>query len=810
MATSPKTTRFVCIHGHFYQPPRENPWLETVEREEGATPFHDWNERITAECYAANGRSRILDSKGNIARISNNYEKISFNFGPTLLSWMEEKAAVALKGIQQADRLSQEYRDGHGNALAQAYNHIILPLASDRDLLTQIRWGKADFRKRFGREPEGMWLPETGVNLKTLKALHQEKIRFTILAPHQAKRFRPLGQKEWTEAQGGINSRHPYWCRLSKEEKIALFFYDGEISHGIAFENLLQNGENLVQRMLNGFDPRDPAPQLVHLATDGESYGHHRLFGDMALAYALLLLEKEPTLRMTNYGQFLDHFPPQWEVEINEDTSWSCAHGLERWRSDCGCRIGGWENNQVWRSPLREGLDNLKKGLDLIFEKQGERFWKDPWQVRDAYIQVILHRSPQNIDNFLREQNPGRALSHDERVQALKLLEMQRHGLLMFTSCGWFFDEISGLESTQILKYAARAIQLAEDFGADLEGPLRSTLRKAPSNNKEFGNGEMVWEAKVRPFRVDLSQVLAHQAIGSVYQKERKDRCYCYRLSNQEAAVLPQNGSHLAVGRLKASSLVTLEEQEAIFAVLHFGGIDFQCHLKPLQDEKEYDSVQSEILRLYRKSSLADVYDRVRETFTPRRFNLKDLFSEDRQRLITLLLRERIEGHIHLLEEWIQEDIGTLIKLIDMGVRLPEPIKLGLNLIFNRILRNGIREALPPRNRMEPLEEFFLRAKELGYPLTREQMQRRLEISIEQAIERAGEEADPGSVFAAITAMIRICRKNDLTLNLWNIQNALLDACLKLPEDSPLYRKPYEQFAEFIEIPGEVVRWKTC
>jgi len=527
----------------------------------------------------------------------------------------------------------------------------------------------------------------------------------------------------------------------------------------------------------------------------------------MALAYTLLLLEKNPSVQLTNYGQFLNRFPPQWEVEIDENTSWSCVHGIERWRSDCGCRMG--HGGQSWRTPLREGLDELKKKLDLIFEVLGEGFWKDPWQARNDYIQVILDRSPENLDHFFKEHNHKRSLSSEERVNALKLLEMQRHGLLMFTSCGWFFDDISGLESTQILKYAGRAIQLAREFGHDLEGPFLSYLKNAPSNYKEFGNGEKVWEVKVRPFKADLSQVLAHQAIGSIYQKDRKERIYCYRLSEQDQMVLPQNGSHLALGRVKAASTVTLEAAKMIFAVLHFGGVDFQCHLKPFQDEEGYEAVKTDILNLYRKSSLADVYDHIRETFDSRRFNLKDIFSEERQNLINLLLKDRIDKNIGLLEEWIKEDTGTLIKLIDMGVALPQPIKVGLEMSLGRILRKGINQALTLNGRLDSLEEFFVRAKELGFPLSLEGIRWRIEISLEKAIKKIREAPDPGPLFEAMEAIIAICRKFGLELNLWNVQNALLDACLDLPKDDPLYRKPYESFAEFIEIPGKVIRWEA-
>jgi len=809
MTSNPKTSRYICIHGHFYQPPRENPWLEAVEREETAAPYHDWNERILTECYAPNSRSRIQNEKGQIIRISNNYQKISFNFGPTLLSWMEEKAGITLKVIQQADNQSQKDQDGHGNALAQAYNHIILPLAEERDVLTQVRWGKADFRKRFNRDPEGMWLPETAVDLRTLEVLVREGIKFTILAPHQAKRFRPLGQQQWTEAQGIINSRRPYWCNLSGGQKIAIFFYDGGLAHGIAFENYLQNGEILFQRLLNGFDPQDSGPQLVNVATDGESYGHHRLFGDMALAYALHQLDKDPAIQVTNYGWFLAHFPPQFEVEIYENTSWSCAHGIERWRANCGCRLGGPELQQAWRAPLREGLDRLKNELDLLFESRAASLLKDPWQARDAYIQVLLDRSPENLERFFAEQGSKPSRSLEERVHTLKLLEMQRLSLLMFTSCAWFFDEISGLETTQILKHACRAIQIAKDFGSDLEEPLLTDLKKAPSNKKEFGDGAKIWQQKVCPFTVDLSRVLAHYAIGSIYQKNQKDRIYCYRLSHQDQVILPQNGSHLAVGRLKVSSTITLEEQEGIFAVFHFGGVDFQCLLKPYPNNEGYETFKKDILNLYKTSSLGDVYEWVKEIFAPGRFYLKDLFSEERQRLINLLLQERMENHILLLEEWVKEDFGTLIKLIEMGVPLPNPMKMALTLILDRTLEKGLQEAFPPWQQLEGLQEFFNRSQELGYPLPKEQVQQRIQIRIEKEIKQLKAYLDPDRLFTAIYKMIQICHQFDVPLNLWNVQNSFLDACRDLPQNKPEYQEHYRAFALKIDLPPEVIGWEA-
>ncbi|MBA4394341.1 MAG: alpha-amylase/alpha-mannosidase, partial [Desulfobacca sp.] len=769
--------------------------MEAIEKEESASPYHDWNERITAECYAPNARSRIMNERGKIAQISNNYEKISFNFGPTLLSWMDEKAGITLKGIQQADRQSQKTRQGFGNALAQPYNHIILPLAKDKDLLTQIRWAKAEFIKRFIREPEGMWLPETAVDLRTLMALQQEGIRFTILAPHQAKRFRPSGQKQWIETQGNINSRRPYWCRLPNGQKIALFFYTGGLSHAIAFENLLQNGEALFQRLMSGFDLQEAGPQLVHVATDGESYGHHHPFGDMALAYALHLLQQDPTIQLTNYGWFLAHYPPQFEVEINENTSWSCSHGLERWRSDCSCRIGGPEQQQAWRAPLREGLNHLKDELDLLFEHQGALLLKDPWQARDDYIQVLLDPSQETLDRFFIDQRKEHPLSQEERVAALKLLEMQRHGMLMFTSCGWFFDEISGLETTQILKYACRSIQLAKDSGRDLEEPLLTYLRKAPSNLKEYGNGEKIWEVKIRPFFVDLSRVIAHTAIGSIFQKNQKDRVYCYGLNDQDQVILPQNGSHLAIGRFKVTSTITQEEKEMVFSVLHFGGVDFQCLLKPYQTLEDYETIKQKILNLYKTASLGDVYDWLKENFGPRRFDLKDLFLEERQKLIEFLLQDRLESRLRLLGEWIKEDTRTLIKLIDMGVVLPKPITTVLTLILDQALQQGIEEAFSPAQRLEGLEEFFRRSLELGDPLTKEQIRQRIQRKIKLSINQLKEYPDPGSHFKAISKVIQTCNHFDVPLNLWNLQNSFLDACRDLPQDRTEFRERYQAFA---------------
>src|SRR3984885_1218587 len=404
--------RFVCIHGHFYQPPRENPWLETVEVQDSAAPYHDWNDRITAECYAPNGASRIVDVGNEIIRIVNNYARMSFNFGPTLLSWLEDKAPRTYRMILDADKFSAQRYSGHGSAMAQVYNHLIMPLASRRDALTQIRWGIADFESRFGRKPEGMWLAETAVNRSVLDLMAQEGIKFTVLAPVQCARVRPLttaaDETTWSQTpNANVDPTHPYLVRLDEGRSIAVFFYDGPNSRAIAFEGLLNSGEDFGKRLLSGFHPTSPgdpeAAQISHVATDGESYGHHHKHGEMALSYAMHWIGEGGSAKLTNYGEFLEMFPPKWEAEVAEDTSWSCAHGIERWRSNCGCNGGkpGW--NQEWRAPLRESLDFLRAATAPLAEQLSKSFFDDLWTTRDAYIQVVLDRAPASIVKFFAE-----------------------------------------------------------------------------------------------------------------------------------------------------------------------------------------------------------------------------------------------------------------------------------------------------------------------------------------------------------------------------------------------------------------------
>lgn len=485
----------LIIHGHFYQPPRENPWTGIIEQQPGARPFHDWNERIHSDCYWPNAFVQ------NGTETINNYENISFNFGPTLLSWLQAHHPGTYEKILEADKTSAARRNGHGNAIAQAYGHAILPLCNDRDRLTQVLWGLADFRFRFGREAESLWLPETACNEQTLDLLIEQGLRYVILAPGQAKRFRSANG-DWQEVdRDGIDTTHPYYYRHRTQfnRSLAVFFYDGRISQAIAFEQVLRSSRLLIN-MVKDAGRRGP---LVNIATDGESYGHHFKFGDLALAHALEVEAKNEGLTVTNYGEFLETHPPEFEVEISEGaigegSSWSCAHGVSRWRTDCGCHTGGeagW--NQRWRGPLRAALDFLRDTLAIHFEDLGRHLFRDPWDARNFYIDLMIGRCSQ-AEFFL--EHSRQALSAAEQTRALALLEMQRHLLLMYTSCGWFFSEISGIETVQILRYAARALELGESLGVSSpRSRFLEMLGEAQSNIREFGNGAKIFRDLVEP-----------------------------------------------------------------------------------------------------------------------------------------------------------------------------------------------------------------------------------------------------------------------------------------------------------------------
>ncbi|MEX1366582.1 MAG: DUF3536 domain-containing protein, partial [Nannocystaceae bacterium] len=726
----------LCIHGHFYQPPRENPWLESVEHQESAYPFHDWNERITAECYGPNANSRILDDEGFITRIVSNYSWVSFNFGPTLLAWMERARPDVYQAILRADADSLRNFSGHGSALAQAYNHSILPLCNERDRRTQIHWGIRDFEHRFGRAPEGMWLPETAVDTPTLEVLAEAGIAFTILAPHQAAEVRPPGRKDWRDVRGArIDPRRGYFTRLPSGRSIALLFYDGPVSQAVAFEQLLSNGDKFRHRLVGTFDDRE-GPQLVHIATDGETYGHHHRNGDMALAYALRTIEADPAVELTNYGEFLERFPPDHEVRIEERSSWSCAHGIERWRRNCGCNTGGRpEWNQEWRTPLRESLDALRDRLVALYEDHAPRVLRDPWAARDEYIDVILDRSDASIARFFADHGQPDAATEQDQTIALKLLEMQRHAQLMFTSCAWFFDELSGIETVQVLGYAGRAIQLAAEIAmVNLEASFLQQLSEARSNLVEQGDGAQVYNMHVVPQAVDLSRLVAHYAVSSLFSDySERTRVHAYLVDQIDAHYKSLGRSKLAVGKVRVVSEVTREHQVLSFGVLHMGDHNLSGGVREFQGAPEYEQMCDEVLGAFSRADMPEALRLLDKHFLELTYSLRSLFRDEQRRVLDVIVGSAMTDAEGLSGRLYEAHSPLLRYLATLDFPLPQPLERLANFVLNTTLRRELGRRELDFSRIRTLLE---EADGVGIELDRLGMGYALQQAMEHAMEQ--------------------------------------------------------------------------
>jgi alpha-amylase/alpha-mannosidase (GH57 family) len=708
------TKHYICIHGHFYQPPRENPWLETVETQDSAAPYHDWNERVCAECYATNGAARTVNNKNQIIHIVNNYSRMSFNFGPTLLSWLKENAPRTYRMILDGERSSRKHFGGHSSAMAQVYNHIIMPLANERDKITQIRWGIADYEHHYGAMPEGMWLAETAADTGTLELLAQHGIKFTILAPSQCRRVRPLpadanaSDPAWTTPLGNsVDTTRPYLMRFDSGVSIAVFFYDGPASRAIAFEGLLNSGENFAARLKAGFKDTSQQ-QLESVATDGESYGHHHRHGEMALAYAVRLLEQDRTVILTNYASFLAQFPPEWECEILDNTSWSCAHGVERWRSNCGCSGGKPGFNQEWRKPLREALDELRDAIAPMTEHEGAKFFNDVWAARDGYIDVILDRGEDVVDRFFANHQ-SHPLSNLERVRALQLMEMQRHAQLMYTSCGWFFDDISGIETVQVIAYAARALQLAKElFGEqarDFELRFLARLAEAKSNVPGAGDGARLYKAKIGPLQLGLEQVAAHYAISSVFSSYAEEtELFCYRVRRISYDVHTSGRGRLALGRALITSGITGFAQAFSFAVLHFGDQNITAAVKPYsdKDETEFDEFSAQASECVQRADFPDVIRLIDRYHGHVGYSLTSLFTDEQRRIVQLILSSTLWDIESSLTN-IYEDHASLLHYLSQA-GLPKPPALTLAAEF--AINAGLRRALEG----DPIDQALLRS----------------------------------------------------------------------------------------------------
>ena len=764
--------RYICIHGHFYQPPRENPWLEAIELQDAAYPYHDWNERITAECYAANSVSRILNAEDQIVKLANNYAKISFNFGPTLLSWLEQNAPGVYQAILEADVESRKSFSGHGSAMAQAYNHVILPLANRRDRHTQILWGIRDFERRFKRAPEGMWLPETAADIETLEVLAELGIRFTILAPHQARRVRRIGARAWRDVSGArIDPTQAYEQRLPSGRKIALFFYDGPVSRAVAFEGLLSRGDHFANRLLGAFSDQRDWSQLVHIATDGESYGHHHRFGDMALAYALNYIESNGLARLTNYGEYLARHPPRYEVEIIEKTSWSCFHGIDRWWSNCGCNSGGHPDwNQQWRTPLRNALDWLRDEVASPFEDKGLEFFKDPWEARNAYISVVQDRSVENIQRF-SARTAVRPLDDAAQITALKLLELQRHAMLMYTSCGWFFDELSGIETVQVIQFAGRAVQLAHElFGDSLEAQFVERLAPAKSNLPEHGDGRQIYEKFVRPAMVDWERVGAHYAVSSLFESyPEQTKIYCFTAERGDYHLLEAGIARMAVGRVKLTSEITRESAVLSFGAVHMGDHNVNGGVRKFPGHDEYEALSQEAAEPFMRADFAEVIRIVDRHFGESTYSVRSLFRDEQRKVLDVILASTL-GEAEMLYRQIYEHRAPMMRfLTSLGIPLPKAFQTAAELVMNGYVRRALEQEEIDTERVKGL---FETAHVEGVALDTATLEFAYRHNLERMTERLVEDPMAESSLRQLDTAASLLWSLPFGVDLWRVQNA--------------------------------------
>ncbi len=765
--------RWLCVHGHFYQPPRENPWLELIEVQDSAHPYHDWNERIDRECYAPNSVSRLMDEAGRIRKIVNNFEKISFNIGPTLFSWLADHDSDTYRRIIQADRVSAQANQGHGNAIAQVYNHMIMPLATERDRQTQVKWGIADFLARFGRFPEGMWLAETAACTDSLEALAENGILFTILCQTQAAEVMEPGESDYTPVNG-VDPTRPYQVDLPSGRSIAVFFYDGPISQAVAFERLLSGADVFAGRLMGGFTEGRDWPQLLSIATDGETFGHHHRFGDMALAAVMERFDKTKEAIVTNYAAFLANHPPTVKVKIHEGSAWSCAHGVERWRSDCGCNIGagvGW--NQKWRTPLRDALDHLKAELDRIYETVGKRYFDDPWEVRERYIDVLLDRS--KAGDFLDRYRTER--TSDEDVICLKLLEMQRNGMLMFTSCGWFFDDLAGIETVQILQYAARAIQLAEGAsGEKLEEPFLDILEKGRSNIPAQGDGRTLWRKQVVPEQSDLARGAANYAIVATLDPAIDPGLRHYEVSERERAEEEFGDNKLTLLGVAVRSRLVWERQEFLLACLRLGRTDVTAFLIPRKDDHAFAALEEEVFGALRRIPITQLIRALDRRFggdDARIFQLRDLYVEVRRTAVSFLASDHIERFANTYRALIDENRRVIEYFIDSGVPIPGEFRLAAQYMMEQELQKAARD-LADKGDPERIVDLMGDVQRWQLPVNLDATREVIEEALRQQLAEAMARKEEKGVMGVVRILVALT-SGGLLIDRWRLQNLFSD-----------------------------------
>jgi hypothetical protein len=595
----------LVVHGHFYQPPRENPWTDEVPREPSAAPFPNWNARIHAECYRANAYARIYESKNVIGSIVNNYASLSFDLGPTLARWIERHDNHVMRRMREGDAAQQD-RLSAGGAMAQVWAHPITPLLSEHDLRTQILWGAYDFQRRFGYQAAGMWLPETAANAASLAALIDAGVKYTILAPEQVEAVRPPdGEWEEVSTETVDTGRAYYFLHPDGSGRsIAIGIFDGPLSRDLAFGHATRDAASFLEAMRRSGERSKVDKPLVLAASDGELYGHHKKFADLALAYAVSVSAPAEAIEVTNLGAYLAKHPPTWELRLRlgpdgRGTSWSCAHGIGRWMRDCGCRMHTLKgSSQAWRGPLRKALDLLRDRSRTFFEEVTADLFADPWEARNAYG-VVADEPPEARKQKLRSiGRPG--LRNDrgkQSSQALLTMEMQRSLLLMYASCAWFYDDIAGPEAAIALRRAAHAMDLWTDLGG--RPPSKAfldILSDARSNDRKLGTGADAYVRACRD-RVTPQRAVARSAFSSLAAMAPAEAQPGFEVA---ATCMPtQTATRALRGKATVTDRRNGLQTTLEFSASHDGKANFECQIgKDRLDLDDLDEEAAQALRL--------------------------------------------------------------------------------------------------------------------------------------------------------------------------------------------------------------------
>jgi alpha-amylase/alpha-mannosidase (GH57 family) len=756
----------IVVHGHFYQPPRDNPWTQVVDRAASAAPFHDWNQRVFEDCYRANAYARIMDEHRRVVQVVNNYEHLSFNFGPTLLSWMESHHPITYARILAADRHSAEQR-GHGNAMAQAYNHTILPLDDPRDARTQIRWGVIDFERRFGRRPLGMWLPETAANDSVLSLLAQEGVAFTVLNPDQAGQTRRLGSAAWTDERP--RSDRPYrWIDPDGTGRfVDIFFYDGARSRAIAFEQALSTSQTFLDSIADG--------EGVSVATDGETYGHHAVFGDRTLAHAFVRAGADRGFSFTNFAALREERFPTHEVKLVPGaTSWSCAHGVGRWSRDCGCSSGGGPGqHQRWRAPLRQALELLRNRVHSMYEERASELFNDPWEARDAYLH-LLFEGPVGFDKWSRPVS-RKHQGIDEITRSLTLLEMERQALLMFTSCAWFHHDVTGIETAQVLKHAGRCIDHLLDLGGENPEPeFLAALAEAESYLPQGGNGADVYRRSVARARVTPQRAVAHLGIASLLDEPQEAGSfggYRFELSRFEKE---QSGPFtLSTGWVSLRSESTERAHQLAFAALHLGGIDLYGTATDRMGREAFPQASRRILDALDSQSLPAIVRRMHETFGPDEFQLTDLLPEGAETLASRVFEELMRRFSETYAQLYQDHGRTLDMLQGAGFALPDELRAAAQFTLQKRFEDEIERQGQSRdpNAYWHAIEIAQQVAAAGYDINTTSSTKVFEHLLNRAVQQA---IHGNGGVEAVRGLVQIIRRLNLPVKFDQAQETLL------------------------------------